>query len=413
MSEASGRGKPTGESVLSALRERPDDQDLWDRLRVRQFAGARINLDTASLGTPSQVVRNAVQGFWADELFAYPMGQVQRGRAEMRRARALAAAIWGGEAPALTPGTTEATRLIAAAVREQLGTSGPAVVLTSGHEHAGPFAAFAQHAGFRCVVVADEVLRDPGALAELAAAQRPAVLLLSQVTHSIGQLLPVREIAATVREAAPEVYVVVDAAQALGLVAPALAGADLVVACGHKWLFGPPGCGVAWASARARKELRALGFSGDPLDPEAPCPGLERHGTHDSSVYAGLAAALDLYASIGPAAALRRTRTLAAWLARELHLRLAAAGVVHRFFDPATGEGRETPPAADALLGVVGVELPEVDGEPACVGLGQAGIHLRWLARRRVLRFSAPCFESNARVRRALDAVTAALRDRR
>ncbi|HEY8378465.1 MAG TPA: aminotransferase class V-fold PLP-dependent enzyme, partial [Nannocystis sp.] len=250
MTDASGR-KPPGEGVLSALRERPDDQDLWDRLRVRQFAGARINLDPGSIGTPAQAVRAAMQGFWDDELQACPEGQVHRGRAERRRARALAAALWG-EAPALTAGTSEALRAIAHALRIRHAGAEPPMVLASAHEHPGARAAF--EPGFRWVELTGAALRDPVAVAAIAAGQRPAIVLLSQVTWTIGQVIAVREIAAAVRAAAPEVLVVVDAAQALGLMPPALSGADIVVASGHKWLFGPPGVGFAWASARARAE---------------------------------------------------------------------------------------------------------------------------------------------------------------
>lgn len=415
MSEA-GRGKPAGESVLAALRDRPDDHDLWDRFRVRQFPGRRLNLDTGTIGTPSQAVRNALTGFWADELYAYPVGQIQRGRAEMRRARALAAALWSADVPAVTGGTTEAARVVAHALREHVGPHAAPVVLASGHEHPGGLGPFERGAGLRAVTIPDEALRDADAVAALAAAHRPVALVLSQITYTTGQVLPVREIAAAVRAAAPEVFVVVDAAQALGLVAPAFAGADIVIASGHKWLFGPPGCGLAWASARARKELRALALSADALDPDAPCPGLERNGAHDFSLYAGLAAALDLHAAIGPAAVLRRTRTLAAWLARELHQRLQAAAVAHRFVDPASGEAREAPPPAEALLGPVSVEFPDRDPEPACEALGHAGIHVRCLHERRggkrlnLVRFGAPCYESDARVRRGLDALVTALR---
>ncbi|MCY1069447.1 aminotransferase class V-fold PLP-dependent enzyme [Nannocystis sp. RBIL2] len=405
MTEASGRRSP-GESVLGALRERPEDQDLWDRLRVRQFPGARINLDPGSIATPAQAVRAAMQGFWDDELFAYPDGQVQRGRAERRRARALAAALWGGDPPALTVGTREALRTIACALRERRGDGETPLVLTSEHEHPSATAAFERD--FRTALLPHAALRDPAAAGAIAAAQRPAVLLLSQVTCTIGQVVPVREIAAAVRAAAPEVFVIVDAAQAVGLVPPALTGADVVVASGHKWLFGPPGVGFAWTSPRARAELALLAGDGEEGG------GLERRGAHDFSVYAGLAAALDLHAALGHVA-LKRSRTLAAWSARELHDRLLAAGVAHQFFDAMSGEEREAPPTAEQLLATVSVALPGIDVEAVCMALHPAGIHLRCVIDRRagkrapLLRLGAPCYESTARVRRAIEALVTAV----
>lgn len=405
MTEASGR-RSAGESVLGALRERPEDQDLWDRLRVRQFPGARINLDPGSIATPAQAVRAAMQGFWDDELFAYPEGQVQRGRAERRRARALAAALWGGDPPALTAGTGEALRTIAYALRERLGGGEAPLVLMSEHEHPSATAAFER--GFRAATLPDAALRDPAAAGAIAAGQRPAVLLLSQVTCTIGQAIPAREIAAAVRAATPEVFVIVDAAQAVGLMPPALTGADVVVASGHKWLFGPPGVGFAWTSPRARAELPLLAGEGEEGG------GLERRGAHDFSVYAGLAAALDLHAALGHVA-LKRSRALAAWSARELHERLLAAAVAHQFFDALTGEEREAPPTAEQLLATVSVALPGIDVEAVCMALHPMGIHLRCVIDRRagkrtpLLRLGAPCYESTARVRRAIEALVTAV----
>jgi len=392
----------------------PDDHAQWELLRLREFPGERLNLNTGTLGTPARSVLAAQQAFWADELRAWPLGQYRRGREALARARALAAALWGPAPVALTGGASEAMTRLTLALHARLAPA-KIRVLTSGHEHAGGVQGFLRHPGFEVLYLADDALADPAALAEHVRRLRPQVLLLSQVTYCTGQLLPIAALLLAARAADPALWTIVDAAQALGLVPPALSDADAVVASGHKWLFGPPGSGLVWLSPRARVEL-APGWAGEALDPDAPTAPFERAGGQDFSLHAGMAAALALHAALGPAAVLARSRTLAAWFAAELHARLRARHIAHTFYDPPTGQLQATPPTADRLLGAVHIQFPDLDPYPAYTALDARGIHLKCIkstrptgARLSLLRAALPCHESFSRLLPALDAIAAAL----
>lgn len=392
----------------------PSDDAAWATLRAREFPGARINLNAGTLGTTARSVCAAQRAFWRGGLRAWPLGQYRRGRADLRRARGVAERLWGAAPVALTGGTSEAMTRLTLALRARFGP-GPLGVLTSGHEHAGGLRGFLNLPGCTVHHAPDRALADPAALAALAAELRPQVLFLSQITYSSGQVLPVDAHITAARAACPGLWAIVDAAQAIGLVAPALAGADAVVASGHKWLFGPPGSGLVWLSERARDEL-ALGAAGEPLDPDAPCAAFERSGGHDLSVHAGLAAALELHEALGPSAVLARSRALAAWFAAELHARLRDRKLPHAFFDPPTGDLLDEPPPAARLVGAVHVHFPAHDPYPAYAALDADGIHLKCIKGTRptgahlaLLRACLPCYESTTRLRRALDRIAGAL----
>ena len=175
---------------------------------------------------------------------------------------------------------------------------------------------------------------------------------------------------------------------------------------------------IAEALSAAPLQLVELapGWAGEPLDPESPAAAFERSGGHDLSQPAGLAAALALHTTLGPAAILARCRTLTAWFAAELHARLAARRVVHTFFDPPTGASILTPPAADRLYGALHVQFPDLDPYPAYIALDARGIHVKCIkgprpggAHLNLLRFCLPAHESFSRLTLALDRVAAAL----
>ena len=85
---------------------------------------------------------------------------------------------------------------------------------------------------------------------------RTRVVCVSLVNFGHGSRAPVEEIADICR--ARDIWLVVDAVQALGAIRVDVAalGADLVVAHGYKFLLSGFGIGVAWCSDRALSELR-------------------------------------------------------------------------------------------------------------------------------------------------------------
>lgn len=409
---SSAAAPPPSETALRS--QAADDPDRWELLRLREFPGARCNLNAGTLGTPARSVLAAQRAFWRDDLRAWPLGQYRRGREDLRRARALAHDLWGPAPVALGGGTSEAMTRLTLALHARLAP-GKIRVLTSGLEHPGGVQGFLRHPDFELHHLPDAALADPAALADHIHTLRPQVLLLSQITYCTGALLPISALLLAARAEDPTIWTIVDAAQALGLVPPALEHADAVVASGHKWLYGPPGSGLLWLSPRALVEL-APGSAGEPLDPESPTAAFERSGGHDLSQHAGLAAALALHAALGPARIASRCRTLAAWFAAGLHARLRDRGIAHVFIDPRTGGFQSTPPTADRLLGAVHVQFPDLDPYPAYMALDAAGIHLKCIKgarptglRLNLLRACLPAHESFDRLSLALDRITAAL----
>lgn len=391
-----------------------DAIDPWESLRLREFPGERCNLNAGTLGAPARSVLAAQQAFWQDDLRAWPLGQYRRGRADLQRARALAHELWGPAPVALCGGTSETMTRLTLALHARLAP-GPVRVLTSGLEHPGGVQGFVRHPDFTLHYLPDAALADPAALAEHISAVRPQVLLLSQVTYCTGQVLPISALLRAARSVDPNLWTIVDAAQALGLLPPPLEHADAVVASGHKWLCGPPGSGLLWLSPRALVEL-APGWAGEALDAESPAAAFEPAGGQDFSKFTGIAAALALHTALGPPQILARCRDLAAWFAAELHTRLRSRDIHHTFHDPPTGARRSSPPTADRLIGALHVHFPDLDPYPAYTALDARGIHIKCIkgsrptgAHLNLLRFCLPPHESFPRLTLALDHIAAAL----
>ncbi len=387
----------------------PDADDRWENVRLQQFPSARRNLNPGTLGTRAQAVHTAIQAFWRDDLHAWPLGQYQRGRACLGEIHAWATTLWGDPSVAITAGTSDTMTRLALTLATHLGP-GPVRVLTSHHEHTGGLAGFLRHPGFVVEFLEDHALANPTHVARVMASTGSQVLFLSQITYTTGQRLPLAEIGAAVRATTPTAWLIYDAAQAVGLVAPIFADADAVVASGHKWLFGPPGTGFLWLSDRARQAL-AFGWSGEALAPEHPTCAFERCGGQDVASYAGLAAALALYAEIGPPAIAARSQALAGWFAETLHRQLLQHGIHHQFFDPDTGARVDAPPATERLHGVVHVDFPTQDPYPAYAVLDARGIHLKCIKRPGLatLRCGLPYYESQARLQPVITELVQAL----
>lgn len=252
-------------------------------------------------------------------------------------------------------------------------------------------------------------------MAERVAELRPHVLFLSQITYTTGQQIPVGQHIAAARAVDAEIWTIVDAAQALGLVLLALAGGrrrgrqrpQVVVRPGRQRPRLAVVAGLRRAGARGRlrrrstPRRRALRFSGS--------------GGHDFSVYAGLAAALALHAELG-GELLARSRSLAADFAAQLHAALCDWAIAPQLLDPSTGALLDAPPPAERLLGAVHVNFPALDPYPAYAALDARGIDLKCIKGARptgtqlaLLRACLPCYESPERLRGAVDRIVAAI----
>jgi selenocysteine lyase/cysteine desulfurase len=158
---------------------------------------------------------------------------------------------------------------------------------------------------------------------------RTRLLAVSWVAFHTGWIAPLAQLGRLCRDRG--VRCIVDAIQGLGVLPMHLGalGVDAVVADGHKWLLGPEGAGIMATSEDLRAELHPVisGWQNVVLAPqdyflqrfECHTDGrkFEPGAANDIGV-AGLAASLDLIATIGRDNIQARIETLARLLTRIL-----------------------------------------------------------------------------------------------
>lgn len=201
---------------------------------------------------------------------------------------------------------------------------------------------------------------DPPAIA---AAWRPATRLVcgTHASNVSGALQDAAAIGGIVRDRGG--LLLLDASQTLGQVpfTEPGAGADIVVAPGHKWLLGTAGVGILWCRGGVEPEPFVVGGTGtasDTLDMPAAYPARLEAGTADVPALAALDAAIGWLedrsiAAVG-AGCLELARRCAAELTLLPGVRVIAAGngapIVS--FTVADHDPAEVAAAAEAIAGV-------------------------------------------------------------
>lgn len=311
--------------------------------------GTVVYLDHAATTPLRPEVREATAPFGTD-VFANPSGahaEARRARRALDDARDTVAARLGAppDGVVFTSGGTEADNLAVLGVARRTGGT---VVCTAVEHHAvlGPV----ERTGGRVVPVDATGRVDQDALAE---ALTPDVRLVSvmAVNNEVGTIQPLAEVAALVRERAPEAVLHTDAVQgAVWLETPgALADADLVTVSAHK-LGGPKGAGAL--VIRSGVELEPLMWGG----------GQEwglRPGTQNVAGAVGLAAALEV------TAADREERTT--------RIARLSARLLDGLIDSVDGL-TPTVPAHLRVPGICHVTVEGVDAEELVFGLERAGV---------------------------------------
>jgi L-cysteine/cystine lyase len=127
------------------------------------------------------------------------------------------------------------------------------------------------------------------------------LVVISHVLWNTGQILPLAEIMEAVKAFNPEIRVLVDAAQSVGMMPLNLVelGVDFYAFTGHKWCCGPEGVGGLYVSSDARSILKPTFIGWRSLDFEAAAgggflPDGRRYEVATSAypLYAGLSEAL-------------------------------------------------------------------------------------------------------------------------
>lgn len=276
------------------------------------------------------VARRAMEEFgrWLDGVAMFSHVGFAAYDAALAVARAdLAAALGdpgGASRVALQQSATAALNVVVGGLR--LGRA--ARMVTTDQEHVSALLpTFARRERGDEVVVVPYDGDDDGFLERLAASLRSGgALLLSQVSHKNGMVLPVAEACALARERGA--FAIVDGAQALGQVPVDVRamGADAYCLLGHKWLHGPLGTGALWVREPTDGRLRppVVGWrsrdSSDLAGNVVLKGSAERFesGTVDAAAFVGLRQALAVHRHLGAAAIAERLVALRARLLRGL-----------------------------------------------------------------------------------------------
>lgn len=152
---------------------------------------------------------------------------------------------------------------------------------------------------------------DPAAVIAAQVQPKTKLVIISHILWNTGQVLPLKQVMDACRAVQPNVRVLVDAAQSVGVLPLQLAatGVDFYAFTGHKWWCGPEGVGGLYVSPEARETMhptyigwRSINYSatGQPAGWQASG---ERYEVATSSypLYAGLIEALDYLSQIGSA----------------------------------------------------------------------------------------------------------------
>jgi selenocysteine lyase/cysteine desulfurase len=290
------------------------------------------------------------------------------------------AGLFGCEADevALTRSTTDGMN--AALTALELGPGDE--VLTSDEEHPGLLAPLAAHQARRGF----ELRSAP--FAELANAVGPRTKLVacSHVSWVNGQVVDTAALAAV------DALVLLDGAQGLGAVPTPMRelGCDFYGAAGQKWLCGPDGSGFLYVRGDLCAELpvpwpsyMTLADPASPLESE-PQPGARRFDLGFSApLYAWSLSALETLAAAGWDAVQARGPDLATRLADEL-----------------ADRGAEVAPRGRSTL----VSWRSVDPEAESARLGDAGVLVRHIPGRGLVRASVGAWSSEEDLERLLAA---------
>ena len=230
----------------------------WKQFRAQFPALEEQTWVNAAASSPLPLPVHAAARAFLDEVLLTGDRNFGRWLEGMEQTRALLAGTIGGEASeiAFTSSTSHSMNLVASLLRAEgisevvtLGTEFPATTLPLIHQ------------GLRLHFVEPEGGRyDPTRIEE---AIRPGVgaLVASHVQFSLGCAVDLHELGAIARRKG--VRFVVNATQSLGQrpVPAAAAGADFLVATGHKWLCAGFGAGMLWVR-QERLDGKRFPFAG-------------------------------------------------------------------------------------------------------------------------------------------------------
>lgn len=292
----------------------PQDEKYWHELRWHFFIPhGEAYCNTSTLGASPKVVVNAIHDhlrYTETQLsgFDYRSGRplLLGGYQDEPTLRARIGKIMGGarEEIALTRNATMGMSYIAQGLDL---VAGDEVIMTD-QEHPGGRSAYdvrARRDGIKIVeVTIPRPANDPDALVAAftaAVTERTKVLAIPHITSAFGIILPVKRIIAAARARQPDLYVVLDGAQALGHVPIDVRDidCDAYFSSPHKWLLSPKGTGVLYVRKATNERVWTTIAGGEWDFRDDVGRRFTQIGTGNQSLSKGFEAALDFLERIG------------------------------------------------------------------------------------------------------------------
>jgi L-cysteine/cystine lyase len=227
-------------------------------------------LNAGFQGPLTEPVADAMRVWLDKELTLGPTSRplLEAKRALTQRYRELVAQIFGADPDeiAITDNTTHGINMVTAGMSVERGDG----VVTSGVEHASgivPSYYLRERRGADLHIVPLGAEDSPGNMAEAfgrAFDARTRLVLISGVSYSTCQRLPVSEIVELAHQASPGARVLIDGAQTAGHepLDVHASGVDAYAIPMHKWMCGPGGMGALYVRRDRIEELDPAAVSG-------------------------------------------------------------------------------------------------------------------------------------------------------
>lgn len=299
---------------------------VWLREQTPVLADT-VYLNAGFQGAISQPVADAMRAWLDRELHEGPTARpvLEARRAMATRYRQVVAEAFGADPDeiAITDNTTHGMNMVTAGLTVEAGDG----VVTSGIEHASglvPTYVLRERRGAELHIVPLAAGDSPGSMLEAFARsidQRSRLVLISGISYSTGQRLPVQEIAALAHGANEAAVVLIDGAQTAGHEPLDLhaSGVDAYAIPMHKWLCGPGGLGALYIrrdriadvepAAVSRHAAATFDFAGEYSEARNSIEKFELT-TVSGVLLAGGIAAVEQYLESGPQALWDRVRGL-------------------------------------------------------------------------------------------------------
>lgn len=234
-----------------------------------------VYLDSAASAQRPQVVIDAISEIYTDQYANVHRGVhflSDRLTARYENARAIVAKFIGARdvhEVVFTKGTTESVNVVASGWGHKFVGSGDTIVVTALEHHANfvPWQVLAKQRGARFVIVeidSDGTLDEKSL--EAALALKPKIFAITQMSNSLGTILPIKEIAGRAKAAGAMVFV--DGAQGVCKLPDTLADLgeiDFLAFSGHK-ICGPSGVGVLWGRKDLLNLMEPYNYGGAMID---------------------------------------------------------------------------------------------------------------------------------------------------